>query len=167
MFFVVMLLVHIPGQCYARGIAKVQRRKARHAHVLEQRLALNRRGNTRGIKRDGDKGPISRWETIADSYPRLELYAFFLSFQGLAQSTAAAVSNKEGSLGTRIFAAIIFVFVVVCGFLGVAYFVVKKVQAQTRALFIKDRKSGYHVWVDRASALSSKRGYTGFVASPS
>ena len=48
------------------------------------------------------------------------------------------------------------------GFLGAAWFVRKKVQREARSMFVKDKQSGFNLWVDRNSG--GKRDYTGFTA---
>ena len=75
------------------------------------------------------------------------------------------MANGEGNTFTRVLAGITFVAVMTCGLLGVASFVLKKVQRETRALLIKNEQ-GFYVWVDRADAYSgtNSHGYTGFTA---
>ena len=132
-FATLLLLVHMPVHCYAKAIAKHQKRRVRRVNILEDRL---RRGGARvggpPTKRGVRAGhPVSRWESLAHTAPRLELYAFLLTYQGLAQSSTAAVVNGTGA--TRIVAGVFFVGVVLGGLAWVAFFVHKNVVRQRRA----------------------------------
>ena len=145
--------------------AKDAKRVARRLGVLERRLSMRQRaqGKKKAPRKD-EYGPSSRWESVADTYPRVEMYIFFLSYQGLAQSASQCIANPEAHIGSRIFASIVFAVVMVGGLVSVARFVLKKVQGERRAVLVRDKKSGYLAWMDRAGAVTNARGYTGFVA---
>ena len=95
--------------------------------------------------------------------PRLEIYIYFLVFQGLAQSTSAVISSTgERSSGVaRVLAFAIFMLVVVGGLLWVVYFVHKKLALEHRAIFLWEKDTGFCRWKDAPPATDKEKKYTG------
>ena len=147
-FTLLILFVHIPAQYYASGVASNQKRDRRREKMLKGRLELHR--NLRNVAKEGKPkgGPVSKWEKFGNTYPRLELYAFFLAYQGLAQSSAAAISAPSTSAEARACAGFVFMCFSFGGLGYMSYFVHKKVITHPHARMIRD-EHGFHRWVDR------------------
>ena len=85
---------------------------------------------------------------LRDFLTGLELYAFFLAFQGLAQSSAAAATAEGTSVEARMCAGFVFVLFIVGGLGWMAKFVYHNVVKNPRARMVRD-EHGFHRWVDQ------------------
>ena len=137
-----VLTVHVPLHFYAQGVAKEQKREARRKEMEDRR-----RGALQNRPRDG---PISQWEWVSNTFPRVEMLVFFICYQGLAQSTSAVINSHDenASTGVRVLATFFFVLVVLFGVVWVAFFVRTKIMRQHRAILVKDKVGGYSRWKD-------------------
>ena len=99
-----------------------------------------------------------------ERYPRVELYALYVSFQGLAQSASAALTDPKATSGKVALAAMAFVFVSLGTIAYTSWFILVRLLKEKRARLSKDRH-GFCQWVDTPpNGRRKKHYYSGFCA---
>ena len=166
-FTVAILIFHGPAAYFAKTKAKALQRESARLRVYERRASSASVKSTTKTRKDGAS---SMWGTLAETYPRIEIYIFIVCFQGLAQSTSATIVDSNSSSAARAFAFVTFAAVLVYGLLTMIWFVRRRVRRERRSVLICDENTGYHRWVDaapvtsRVDSIRTRRHHTGFTA---